>query len=203
MAISESIPVWTTLLAMAALVAVVIWANQREGILQASEARADLAEARAATAEAVVTVQVQTQAATATALAYVNSPEAFVDRSLGLVLAAERQPTEQRLKALNDAFGADALGVLRPEIEHLLSGGLHLGGGSGYELSVASTTPSGADQVQLRTRERWTYDERNGDDQRMRCLIESSEQTYTLQRAGADWQVADIEIGASSRADCP
>jgi hypothetical protein len=188
---------------MAALIAVVIWANQREGILQASEARADLAEARAATAEAVVTVQVQTQAATATAFAYVNSPEAFVDRSLGLVLAAERQPTEQRLKALNDAFGADALGVLRPEIEHLLSGGLHLGGGSGYELSVASTTPSGADQVQLRTRERWTYDERNGDDQRMRCLVESSEQTYTLQRAGAEWQVADIEIGATSRADCP
>jgi len=119
------------------------------------------------------------------------------------VLAAERDPTEQRLKALNEAFGTAALGVLRPEIEHLLSGGLHLGGASGYEISVSGTSPSGPDQVQTRTRERWTYDERNADDQRTRCLVESSEQTYTLQRAGADWQVMDIEIGTSSRADCP
>jgi hypothetical protein len=203
MAITEAIPVWTTLLALAALVAVVIWANQREINFQASEARADLAESRAATAEAVVTVQAHTQAATATALAYTSSPEASIDRSLGLVLAAERDPTDQRLKALMDAFGAPALSVLRPEIEHLLSGGLHLGGASGYEISVSSTTPSGPDQVQTRTRERWTYDERNADDQRTRCLVESSEQTYTLQRAGAEWQVTDIQIGASSRADCP
>jgi hypothetical protein len=202
MAMIETIPIWTTLLALAALVAVVIWANQREINLQASEARADMAESRAATAEAIVTVQAQTQSATATALAYVNSPEATIDHSLGLVMAAERDPTEQRLKALNDAFGTAALGVLRPEIEHLLSGGLHLGGASGYEISVSSTTPNGPDQVQTRTRERWTYDERNADDQRMRCLVESSEQTYTLQRAGPDWQVMDIEIGTSSRADC-
>jgi hypothetical protein len=55
----------------------------------------------------------------------------------------------------------------------------------------------------MRTHERWTYDERNAADQRARCLVESSEQTYTLQRAGAEWQVADIELGTSSRADCP
>jgi hypothetical protein len=203
MAITAALPVWIALLAVGALVAVLIWANQREVRLQASETRVVQAEARAATAEAVVTVQAQTQAATATAVSYANSPQAALDRSLALVLAAERDPTEQRLKALNAAFGLTAMAVIRPEVEHLLSGGLHLGGGSAYEvslLSVASPTP---DQVEMRTRERWTYDELNSDNERARCLVESSEQTYTLQRVAADWQVTDIELGASSRADCP
>jgi len=203
MAITAALPVWIALLALTLLVAVIVWANQREFTLEASEARANHAEARAATAEAVVTVQAQTQAATATALAYANSPAGAVDRSLSLVLAAEREPTEQRLKALNDTFGPAALAVIRPEVEHLLSGGLHLGGVSGYELSVLASANPSPDQVQVRTRERWTYDERNARDQRARCLVESSEQTYTLQRAGAGWQVAQIDLGTSSRTDCP
>jgi len=184
-------------------VAVIVWANQREYTLEASEARASHAEARAATAEAIVVVQAQTQSATATALAYANSPVATVDRSLSLVLAAEREPTEQSLKALNDTFRPAALAFIRPEVEHLLSGGLHLGGASGYELSVLASANPNPDQVQVRTRERWTYDERGANDQRARCLVESSEQTYTLQRAGAEWQVAEIELGTSSRTDCP
>jgi hypothetical protein len=195
--------VWIALLAVSALVAVVIWANQRETKLQASETRVVQAEARAATAEAIVTVQTETQAATATALSYANSPQAALDRSLALVLAAEREPTEERLKELSAAFGPPALAVIRPEVEHLLSGGLHLGGGSAYDLSVLDTSSPTPDQAQVRTRERWTYDEVNSDNQRARCLVESGEQTYTLQRAGADWQVTDIELGASSRADCP
>jgi hypothetical protein len=203
MAITAALPVWIALLAMSALVAVLIWANQRENRLQASEARAVQAEARAATAEAVVTVQANMQAATATAVSYVGSPQAALDRSLALVLAAERDPTEERLKVLNSAFGPTALAVIRPEVEHLLSGGLHLGGASAYDLSVLSTSSPTPDQVQVRTRERWTYDELNGEDQRARCLVESSEQTYTLQRENVDWQVTDIELGASSRADCP
>ena len=132
--------------------------------LQASETRANQAEARAATAEAVVTVQARSQAATSTALAYVNSPEAAVDRGLRLVLAVEREPTEQRIRTLGDAFAPAALVVLRPEVEHLLSGGLHLGGDSGYEITVAATTRP-PDQAQVRTRERWTYDERNAADE--------------------------------------
>jgi hypothetical protein len=203
MAISVALPVWIALLAVSALVAVLIWANQRENRLQASEARVEQAEARAATAEAVVTAEAQTQAATATAVSYANSPQAALDRSLALVLAAERDPTEPRLKVLNTAFGPTALAVIRPEVEHLLSGGLHLGGGSAYDLSVLSTSSPAPDQAQVRTRERWTYDELNGDDERARCLVESSEQTYTLQRIASDWQVTDIELGTSSRADCP
>ena len=203
MAISSVFPAWITLIALLLLVAVVLWANQRDQALQASEARAGQAESRAATAEAAVTAQAQVQAATATALAYTNSPEAAVDRSLSLILAAEREPTDQRLRALSDAFGPNALSVVRPEIEHLLSGGLHLGGESGYDLSVVMTSSPGPDEAQVQTRERWTYDERGADDHRARCLIETSDQTYILQKPGVDWQVSDIQLGTSMRADCP
>ena len=201
MAAAGILPIWIALLALGVLVAVVFWANQREAALQASETRANQAETRAATAEAVVTVQAGSQAAISTALAYVNSPEAAVDRGLRLVLAVEREPTEQRIRTLGDAFAPAALVVLRPEVEHLLSGGLHLGGDSGYEITVAATTRP-PDQAQVRTRERWTYDERNAADERMRCIVESSDQMYTLERAGPEWRVADIDFIASSRAVC-
>ena len=202
MAVAGILPIWIALLALGVLVAVVLWANQREAALYASETRANQAEARAATAEAVVTVQAGSQAATSTALAYVNSPEAAVDRGLRLVLAVEREPTEQRIRALGDAFAPAALVVLRPEVEHLLSGGLHLGGDSGYEITVAAIARPTPDQAQVRTRERWTYDERNAADERMRCIVESSDQTYTLERAGPEWRVADLDFIASSRAVC-
>ena len=202
MAMTGAFPVGIGLLVLLLLVAAVIWANNRELAFQASEVRASQAEARAATAEAVVTVQAQIQAATATALAYASSPEAAVDRSLGLVLAAEREPTDQRLRSLNDAFGPAALAVMRPEVEHLLSGGLHLGGDSSYELTVLATEYPNPDQAQVRTRERWMYDERNADNQRARCLAETSDQTYTLQRVGREWQVADIMLATSVRSDC-
>src|SRR5579862_7705338 len=102
MAMSGVLPVWIALLALGLLVAVVVWANQRETVLLAVEARADQAEARAATAEAYVTMQAQMAAATATALAYQNSPAQAVDRSLSMVLATEQDPTDQHLKALTD-----------------------------------------------------------------------------------------------------
>lgn len=203
MALTPVFPAWITLIALLVLVAVVLWANQREQVLQASEERAGQAESRAATAEAVVTAQAQIQAATATALAYTNSPAAAVSRSLSVVLAAEKEPTDQRLRALNDTFGPAALSVVRPEVEHLLSGGLHLGGDSSYDLSIVTTTAQGPDEAQVQTHEVWTYDERGSDDHRARCLIETSEQTYILQKPGTDWQVADIQLGTTSRADCP
>jgi hypothetical protein len=202
MAITSTLPVWIALLAVGALVAVVIWANQRELAFQASEARASQAETRAATAEAAVALQAQLQAATATALAYASSPAAAVDRSLSVALAADREPSDERLRALSDAFAPPALAVIRPEVEHLLSGGLHLGGDSNYDLQVLGTEYPAPQEAQVHTRERWVYDERNASDQRARCLVETSEQTYTLQRAGAEWQVADVDLASSSRADC-
>lgn len=202
MAIADVLPWWVALLTVLLLAAVVAWANQRETVSRASEERAVQAEARAATAEALISAQTRAQAATATALAYRNSPEATVDRSLSVLLAAEREPGAQRLRALSDAFGPAALAVVRPEVEHLLSGGLHLGGESNYELSVLATTQPGPDEADVRTHEKWIYDERNGDDGRARCLVESSEQTYILQRAGLEWQVADIQFASSSRMEC-
>ena len=202
MAMAEAIPWWTTLLAVLLLVGVVVWANERETALRASEARASQAEARAEVAEALVTAQAQAQVATATALAQATSPAAAVDRSLNVLLAAEREPNDERLRALNNTFGPAALALMRPEVEHLLSGGLHLGGRSAYELSVLSSDTPAPDQADVRTRERWTYDERTVDDQRARCLIETSEQTYHLRRAGGEWQVAAIELATSNRMDC-
>ena len=203
MALTQVLPVWIALIALGLLLAVVIWANQRESALQVSEVRASEAESRAATAEAIVTAQAELQAATATARAYAGSPEAAIDRSLSLVLATEREPTDQHLRSLSDAFRPAAMAVLRPEVEHLLSGGLHLGGRSGYDLTVLVTDVPSPDQAQVRTRERWTYDERNASDQRARCLVENSEQTYTLIKAGPDWQVEDIQLGSLSRTPCP
>jgi heme exporter protein D len=203
MAMTGGVPVWVALPVLVLLLAaLVVWAMQREAALQVSEARARQAEARAATAEAVVTTEAEHQAATATALAYASGPEAAVDRSLSLVLTAERDPTDEHLRAVNDAFGPAALGVMRPEIEHLLSGGLHLGGASGYDVTVLATAYPSPDQAQVHTLERWTYDERNAADQRSRCLVESSDQTYMLERAGPEWRVADIQLTTSTRVDC-
>jgi hypothetical protein len=203
MALLGALPWWVAFVAVLLLAAMIVWANQQEAALRASDARAGQAEARAATAEAFVVAQVQAQAATATALAYASRPEAAVDRSLSLLLAAEREPGDQRLRALSDAFGPAALAMVRPEVEHLLSGGLHLGGQSAYELTVLTTETPAPDEAQVGTRERWIYDERNVDDRQARCLIETSDQTYTLHRIGGGWQVDDIQLAASSRTDCP
>jgi hypothetical protein len=203
MALSVGFPVWVALIAIALLVAITLWANQREVAFQASEARASQAELRAATAEAIVTAQTVMQSATATAVAYVGAPEAAVDRSLDLILATERDPSDDHLRTLNQEFGPGALAFVRPEVEHLLSGGFHLGGDSGYERMILATANPAPEQATVRTRERWTYDERDGTDHRVRCLIETSEQTYTLQRVGRDWQVTEIELASSTRADCP
>jgi hypothetical protein len=202
MAMAEAIPWWITLLAVLLLAGMVVWATQREAALRATEARASQAEARAEVAEALVTAQAQAQVATATALAQATSPAAAVDRGLSVLLAAERDPTDERLRALSTTFGPAALAVVRPEVEHLISGGLHLGGRSAYELSVAAWDSPAPDQAEVHTRERWTYDERMSDNERARCLVETSEQTYRLRRAVNDWQIADIQLASSSRMDC-
>jgi hypothetical protein len=57
MAIAGAFPWWITLVAVLLLAAMVVWANQREAALRASDARASQAEARAEIAEALVTAQ--------------------------------------------------------------------------------------------------------------------------------------------------
>jgi hypothetical protein len=202
MAMTDVLPAGVALVALVLLAAIVLWTSQRQAVWQAGEVRVSEAEARVATLEAALSSLTQMQHATATALAYAGSPAAAVDRSLGLVLAAEREPTEQRLRTLSETFAPPALVVVRPEVEHLLSGGLHLGDQSAYVLDVVATANPSPDQAQVRTRERWTYDERTQDNKRARCLVETSDQTYTLQRAGPEWRVVNIEVTAASRTDC-
>ena len=178
--------------------------RQQETARRAAEGRAEAAEAQVAALQASLTAVVRTQAAaSATALAQASQPETALQNALNLVLEAYRQPSEAHLAALQAAFDPPALNVERPEAEHLISGGTHLGGQSAYEMQVISTTPQGPDRVQIQTREQWVYDEVDAQNRRSRCVREETEQTYTLRRAPAGWIVADIALsGAGRRSDC-
>jgi hypothetical protein len=153
--------------------------------------------------QASLTAVVRAQAASATALAQASQPETALRNALNLVLQAYREPTEAHLTALQAAFDPPALNIERPEAEHLISAGTHLGGQSGYQMQVTSTTPQGADRTQIETREQWIYDEVDAQDRRARCVHEETEQTYTLRRTPSGWIVADITLsGAGRRSDC-
>ena len=161
-----------------------------------------MADAQASSAEAALTAIVATQAATATALAEIGAPTSGLKRALDLLLTVDRDPSEPHLTALSDAFASQALNLIRPEIEHLLSGGLRLSGDSGYSIDVLAVSENG-DQATVDTREQWTYDERDADDHQVRCVQEQSEQTYTLQRTSAtSWLVDDVHLLSSTRQDC-
>lgn len=197
------LPWWVALLVLVALGAAAILESQRRAAGQQAEARAQVAEARAATAEALVTAVVANQAATATALAEVGAPSVALKRALDLLLAAYQDPSAAHLEALSDAFSPEALDMVRPEAEHLLSGALHLGGSSGYQLDVVSIDRPDSDQATIQTREEWVYDERDAEDRPVRCVHEQSQQTYTLRRTGPiSWLIAAIQLQGSSRSDC-
>jgi hypothetical protein len=194
------------LVALAVLVfigALTLWARQQDTARRVAEGRADAAEAQLVAVEASLTALVRTStAATATAVAQANQPEAALRRALDLVFAAYREPSDGRLQALTAAFSPDALSFERAEAEHLISGGLHLAGATPYALDVQSVTPSG-DQVEIKTHEVWTYDEVDGQNRKVRCVREESEQTYTLRRITNGWLVDDIQLtGPNRRTDC-
>jgi hypothetical protein len=156
-----------------------------------------------AVAEASLTAIVRAQAeASATAQARTSEPAAALERALGLVLATYQDPSEARLRGLADAFSPAALAVFRPEADRLLAMDLRLGGDSRYDLQVLSSAPQGADRAEVRTRERWTYDERDASGRRARCLHEEGEQTYTLRRTGGGWLVDEVQVASSQRTEC-
>jgi hypothetical protein len=181
-----------------------LWARQQDTARRVAEARADGVETRLAQAEASLTAIAHTSAAaTATALAEANQPEAALRRALDLVFEAYKEPTEPRLRALSAAFSAEALSFERTEAEHLISAGTHLAGNTPYELQVLSTSATGADQTQIRTREVWVYDEVDDQGRRSRCVREESEQTYTLKRMPSGWLVDNVVLsGSTRRTDC-
>jgi hypothetical protein len=181
-----------------------IWARQQEGARRVAENRADLAEQRLVAAEASLTAIARVSAAaTATAAAENNLPEMALRRALDLVFEAYKDPSDGKLRALSDAFSPDALGFERGEAEHLISGGMHLAGGTPYQLDVVSSAPGPGGVTQIATHEVWTYDEVDAQNRRIRCVREESEQTYELLRIAAGWRIEDITLsGTTRRSDC-
>ena len=196
---------WLVALALLAVVAgLTVWARQQDTARRVAEVRAEAAEARASVAEASLTAIARSSAAaTATAQATASQPETALRRALNLVFEAYKDPSEGKLRALSDAFSPDALSFERTEAEHLISGGLHLAGSTPYELQVLDTSQPSPDQSDIRTRETWTYDEVDGQNRKVRCVKEESEQTYTLKRVAAGWLIQDVQLsGTTRRTDC-
>jgi translation initiation factor 2B subunit (eIF-2B alpha/beta/delta family) len=181
-----------------------IWGRQQDSARRVAEARAEALEAEVAGLQVTVTAIVRAQAATATAVAVAaNQPEVSLRNALDLVLQAYKEPSDARLNALQAAFDPPALSIERPEAEHLISGGTHLGGQSAYQILSMQMTEQDDDRVQIQTREQWLYDEVDAQNRRSRCVREETEQTYTMRRAPAGWVVADVSLsGAGRRSDC-
>src|SRR5919199_3882690 len=181
-----------------------MWGRQQDTARRVAEARAEALEAEVAGLQVTVTAIVRAQAATATAVAAAaNQPEISLRNALDLVLQAYREPSDARLSALQAAFDPPALSIERPEAEHLISGGTHLGGQSEYQILSMQTMEQDDQRAEIRTREQWVYDELDAQNRRSRCVREETEQTYPLRRAPAGWLVADISLnGAGRRSDC-
>lgn len=196
---------WLVVLALlAATAGVTLWARQQDAALRVAQSRADTAESELVVAEASLTAIARTSAAaTATAVAEQNEPEQALRRALDLVFEAYKDPSDGKLRALSDAFSPDALSFERGEAEHLISGGLHLAGGTPYQLQVLSTTPGQGGDTSITTHEIWTYDEVDAQNRKARCVREESDQTYVLHHVGSGWLVQDIQLGGTThRTDC-
>jgi hypothetical protein len=198
------LPWVVVLVLLGALAALVLWARQQESARRLAEDRADIAETELVAAQASLTVIARVSAAaTATAAAVANEPEMALRRSLDLVFEAYKDPSEGKLKALTDAFSTDALAFERTEAEHLISGGLHLAGGTPYQMEVISTTTGPSGDIDIATHEVWTYDEVDNQQRHVRCVREESDQSYTLRKIAAGWRVEDVNLqGTPHRVDC-
>jgi hypothetical protein len=198
------IPWIVSLLVLVAFGALAYWARQQDVARTAAETRADAAETQLVAAQASLTAITRSiAAATATAQAEANQPQIALRRALDLVFAAYKDPSEGRLQALSAAFSPDALSFERTEAEHLISGGLHLGGATPYQLDIVSTTPRSPDQTEIATHEVWTYDEYDSQNRKTRCVREESDQTYTMERVPSGWMVQDVQLsGTPHRTDC-
>jgi hypothetical protein len=194
--------------------AAVLWLDQQsararlaESELQPALARAEAAEARAARAEASLTAiardRVVEAAATATAVAAANEPQRALERILGRLFAVFQDPTGAGYDQLSNVFSPSALETVRPEADYLRASGLHLGGASTFNVDASAPEQLAQDRAQVHTSESWLYDERNHADQRQRCFIEDSDQTYVLTLSGQTWTVAQIQLGATHRSNCP
>lgn len=178
--------------------------------------RAATQEVRAVAAEASLTAIAQQQiarqtavaaeSATAVALATATAtavdPRSSLERALGLVFAAYKEPTQQRVQAMEDAISPDVMPVFRPQIDRLQAINGKLGANSSYKVEVLSVDRPNPDRAEIRTSEAWVYDERDRADQPVRCVREESEQTYVMVRDSGGWLVQQFLPGATRRASC-
>jgi len=197
------------------IAATILWLDQQsararlaEAELAPAVARAEAAEQRAARAEASLTAiadqRLAEAAATATTVAQANEPERALERALGRLFAVYQDPTGPGYDQLSQVFAPDALQTVRAEADYLRINSLHLGGVSTFSVDPSPINQLAPDQAQVHTTERWVYDERDGSDQRQRCFIEDSDQTYQLQRTDPQtWIVAQIQLGQTHRSTCP
>jgi hypothetical protein len=178
-----------------------------ESELQTAAPRAEAAEARALRAEASLTaiaVSRQTDAAaTATVAAQTNAPQRNLERILGRLFQVFEDPTGAGYDQLSDVFSGEALKTVRPEADYLRGNGLHLGGASTFNVDASAPQQLSPDHAQVHTTERWLYDERDDADERQRCFVEETDQTYELVLRAQQWTVDTIQLGRTSRSDCP
>jgi hypothetical protein len=190
------------------------WLDQQSARARLAEAelapalqRAQAAEARAARAEASLTAigirQLADAAATATVVARVLEPQRSLERVLGRLFAVYQDPTGPGYDQLGEVFSQQALPTMRAEADYLRVTGRHLGGISTFDLTPAPMSRLDAEHVEIRTHERWVYDERDASDNRVRCFVEESDQTYTLRQTGQSWTVDDVNLEGSHRSECP
>jgi hypothetical protein len=182
-------------------------ARLAEAELQPALVRAEAAEARAAQAEASLTAIAQSRqaeaAATATVVSQVNEPQRALERILGRLFGVFQDPTGAGYDQLSHVFSESALQTVRPEADYLRATGRHLGGASTFNVDASPAQQIAPDRSQIHTNERWLYDERDDADQRQRCFIEDSDQTYILVQNGQAWTVDQIQLGGTRRSDCP
>ena len=182
-------------------------ARLAEAELQPALARADAAEARAARAEASLTAithdQLAQAAATATVVSQANEPQRALERILARLFAVFQDPTGSGYDQLSQVFSEAALRTVRPEADYLRGTGRHLGGASTFNVDASAPQQIAADRAQIHTNERWLYDERDDADQRQRCFVEDSDQTYIMLLQGQTWTVDEIQLGGTHRTDCP
>lgn len=194
--------------------ATIMWLDQQsararlaEAELQPALARAAAEEDRAVRAEASLTAIAQDQAvavaATATVVAAANEPQRALERILGRLFNVFQDPTGAGYDKLSDVFSDSALETVRPEADYLRANGLHLGGASTFNIDASAPDQLDPDRAQVQTTETWTYDERNDADQRQRCFIENSDQTYILALNGQTWTIDQVQLGSTHRTDCP
>lgn len=185
-------------------------ARLAESQANALATRATAAETRAVAAEASLTaiareqtarLAVQAQAS-ATAVAANEDPERTVERGLDLVLKAYQEPSEARVAELGRVFSANALAVFQPELDLLRSQGRRLAGEAGKTMEVLGVDRPEATRADVRTNERWVYDEHNASGERVRCVAEVSTQTYLLRWGGQGWMVEGVELTGVERTGC-